>query len=273
MCLVALALDRHPRFPLVLASNRDEFLDRPSAPLAWWTPEGGRTPILGGRDLQAGGSWLGLTRAGRLALVTNVREPGLPQDPAAPSRGALVSGWLGSGESFDAHWPRVAAAGHPGFNLIAADLAGGQWHCAGRHGGQYRSPRRLGPGLYGLSNAALDTPWPKTERLKARLAEALDTATTAEALATALLAALADPQPAPDAALPRTGVPLDWERGLSSALIRLPERRYGTRCSTLLIAERQPDGALRTLVIERSHDGAAPSERCERLADWPPANA
>lgn len=274
MCLVALALQQHSRFPLVLASNRDEFLARAAAPLDWWRASGEGADILGGRDLQAGGTWLGLSRAGRLALVTNVREPG-HHDPNAPSRGALVTDWLASDEDFPAHWSRLAQAGHNGFNLMAADLAQGHWYCAGRRAGRADAqPLRLGPGIYGLSNAALDTPWPKTEALKAHLTSALaETNSTVTELAARLFEALADSRTAPEAALPHTGMPLAWERGLSAAFIRLPEHAYGTRCSTLVITERLPDASLQTLVLERTHDGAVVSERRERLLGWPPVGA
>lgn len=263
MCLVAFALGRSARFPLVLASNRDEFFARPTAPLDWWPAEDGRAAILAGRDLQAGGTWLGLSRTGRLALVTNVRD-GRGNDPQAPSRGALVPGWLGSDEPFDAHWPRLAAAGHNGYNLVAADVARGEWHWAGSH---QAAPRRLTDGLHGLSNAALDTPWPKVERLKAALQRALDTADSAEGLASALFAALADPQRAPDHALPATGVPLALERDLSAAWIRTADGRYGTRCSTVVITERTAIGPV-TQVIERRH-GEQAAERRAALHGWP----
>ena len=263
MCLVAFALGRSARFPLVLASNRDEFFDRPTAPLDWWPAEGGRAAILAGRDLQAGGTWLGLGSSGRLALVTNVRD-GRSNDPRAPSRGALVPGWLGGEEPFDSHWPRLAAAGHNGFNLVAADLASGDWFWAGSRSGV---PQRLSDGLYGLSNAVLDTPWPKVERLKAALDGALGTAASADTLAGTLFAALADPRRADDHALPATGVPLALERELSAAWIRTADGRYGTRCSTVVITERTLGGAV-THVIERSH-GAGPAERRVALHGWP----
>jgi uncharacterized protein with NRDE domain len=184
MCLVALAIGQSERFPLVLTSNRDEFFDRPTAALDWWQPAPGDPAVLAGRDLQAGGSWLGLSATGRLALVTNVRD-GLPQSAEAPSRGSLVTDWLLSSEPFETHWARLADAGHNGFNLVAADLDQDEWHWAGNRtvGGaisdgrtQIPRPLRLLTGLHGLSNAALDTPWPKVQRLKAAVQAALNTA-------------------------------------------------------------------------------------------------
>lgn len=273
MCLVAIALGQHPRFPLVLASNRDEFLGRPAAPLAWWTPEGGGPEILGGRDLQSGGTWLGLSRGGRLALVTNVREPD-HDNAAAPSRGALVPRWLRGDDDFATSWPEIEAARHNGFNLIAADLRRSTWHWASNAAALAGAPpQRLGSGLYGVSNAALDTPWPKTQALKARVGTALAAATDVDALTAALFAALADQRLAADDQLPRTGIALEWERQLSAAFIRTPDGRYGTRCSTVVITERLPDGRLLTRIHERSHDGAAAVDRQELLSDWPPRPA
>ncbi len=263
MCLVALALGCSERFPLVLASNRDEFFARPTAPLSWWPATAGRPAVLAGRDLQAGGTWLGLSATGRLALVTNVRD-GRANAPGAPSRGRLVADWLAGDESFEAHWPRVAAAGHTGYNLIAADATAGRWHWASPPS---VAPQRLAEGLYGLSNAALDTPWPKVESLKSALGTALAVASDADALADQLFTALADPAPAADSALPSTGVPIETERALSSAWIRTADGRYGTRCSTLVITERRTDGLL-TRVIERGH-GPGAVEREALLPGWP----
>jgi uncharacterized protein with NRDE domain len=276
MCLAAIALALHPRFPWVLASNRDEFFNRPAAPLTWWQPEGAAAAesaqVLSGRDLSAGGTWLGLTRAGRLALVTNVREPGR-FDPAAASRGTLVLQAL-TGTSLG---PRdaaglLAAAAVPrnGYNLIVADLNDGRAAWASNR----PSPqtRAMGLGLFGVSNAALDTPWPKVAALKQRLGAAVAAAQASQHLADAAFAALADRQCAMDAALPSTGVPLERERQLSPAFIRIDGRDapgngpggagvYGTRCSTVVIVEQR--GAHReVLVIERRYgeDGAVSGE-------------
>jgi uncharacterized protein with NRDE domain len=271
MCLVALALGQSRRFPLVLASNRDEFFDRPAAALDWWTPPGGGPAILAGRDLQVGGTWFGVSASGRLALVTNVRAPSAAR-AAAPSRGELVPRWLRGDQPFHAHWQDTTRAGYNGFNLIAADAALGEWTWASNAG---LPPRRLGPGLYGLSNAALDTPWPKTERLKQRVHGAL-TETSAEAppeaLAERLFDALADRRIVADAELPATGIPLDRERELSAAFIRTADGRYGTRCSIVLLTERTAQGSKLTHVFERSFDDGADKRalRRTRLPDWPP---
>lgn len=266
MCLVALAIDHSRRFPLVIAANRDEFFQRPSARLAWWTPESGGPAILSGRDLESGGTWMGLTAEGRLALVTNVRNPSR-NDKSAPSRGRLVLDWLSARERTDRFWMRSALSGYNGFNLIAFDFRQGEcfW---GSNTGEH--PVRLERGIHGLSNAGLDTPWPKVVALKHKLREAVAAAASVDALSVRLFEALADRSEAPDELLPGTGIPLEWERRLSASFIRMPERGYGTRCSTLVITERVARHLV-THVLERSFGptGVALLRR-STLKNWPP---
>lgn len=266
MCLAAFALNAHPRFPLVIAANRDEFFARAAAPMAWWQADG--TELLAGRDLSAGGTWFGLTRAGRLALLTNVREPAR-QRSDAPSRGRLVVDWLaarGNAEDF-AHG---LAGGYNGFNLVTADLARNTWHWLSN---RTPAPVRLADGIHALSNAAMDTPWPKTVGLKAELARALRTADSAEQLAALLFDALADATPAPDPALPDTGIGLDRERLLSPRFIRMadPARPgsalYGTRCSTVLI--REASGATHAVERTVTAQGGWLAPVMHRLDSWP----
>jgi len=176
MCLAAFALEAHPRFPLVIAANRDEFFARAASPMAWW--RSGGIELLAGRDLSAGGTWFGLTRAGRLALLTNIREPGR-NDPEAPSRGALVVDWLASGLAAPA-FATAMKPGYNGFNLVTADLARNAWHWISN---RTAGAQPLAGGIHGLSNAALDTPWPKTVGIKAELAAALAAAVVALAAA------------------------------------------------------------------------------------------
>ncbi|MGA0610877.1 NRDE family protein [Caldimonas sp. KR1-144] len=273
MCLVALAVGASGRFPFVLASNRDEFYDRDAAPLDWWTPEGGSVELLGGRDLRAGGTWLGLSAAGRLAFVTNVRDPS-SLDPTARSRGELVTRWIEGDPAADARgwWSGFDPSRYNGFNLIAGDAARGELFWAGRDRHGAHGPVPLARGIHGVSNAALDTPWPKVKRLKSRLSEAMSSAVELDALAASLFEALADARIAPDAELPRTGVPQEVERWLSAAFIRSPDGRYGTRCSTLVITERGADG-LATHVIERSHAPGTPAERHMTIGAWPEPQA
>jgi uncharacterized protein with NRDE domain len=259
MCLAAFALNAHPRFPLVIAANRDEFFARPAVPMAWWADQ---PDILAGRDLSAGGTWFGLTRGGRLALLTNVREPGR-QNPAAPSRGALVVDWLASSDNASA-FAQLLAAGYNGFNLITADLARNTWHWLSNRA---PAPVALGAGIHTLSNAALDTSWPKTVSLRAAMADALRQTADADDLTHRLLVALADPTPAPDAALPDTGIGLARERQLSPRFIRMPDAGYGTRCSTVLV--REAGGT--THVVERSvtPDGRWLAPIRHALDEWP----
>lgn len=273
MCLVALALDQSSRFPFVLAANRDEFFDRAAARLAWWEPEGGGPAILGGRDLHAGGTWLGLTAHGRLGLVTNVRNPA-KQDDAAPSRGGVVTQWLKGDAAMQMLWPRLAMSGYNGFNMLALDFAQGE--CFWINNTQ-TYPQRLDKGVFGLSNALLNTPWPKVQQLKQRTKAAIQGAANADGLAAALFEALADPATAADAQLPQTGVPMEWERLLSSAFIRSGGSAnglsglYGTRCSTVIIAERV-NKRLVTHVMERTFTAQAGMALLRRvtLKNWPP---
>ena len=267
MCLVALAIDQSRRFPLVVAANRDEFFKRPAARLAWWTPDSGGPAILSGRDLEAGGTWMGLTAEGRLALVTNVRDPNR-NDPGAPSRGRIVPDWLAGNERTDRFWMRTALSGYNGFNLVAADFRRGECFWASNDGAY---PSRLERGIHGISNASLDTPWPKVQTLKARLEQALSVSDSTDALALRLFEALADRTEAQDADLPETGIPLEMERKLSAAFIRTPDMSYGTRCSTLIIAERV-NRHLVTHVLERtfSANGGVALLRRSSLKHWPP---
>jgi uncharacterized protein with NRDE domain len=221
MCLVLIAWRGDAKYPCVIAANRDELHLRPTAPAHWWRS---RPPILAGQDLSAGGTWLGMTRTGRFAALTNYRDPE-QRRPGTPSRGTLVASILQSNDSLERsleHLGNVSAA-YNGFNLLFSD---------GERLAIYESARGSGrildPGIYGLSNHLLDTPWPKVQTAKSRLSRALaDLDTTA-----AVLALLRDEAPAADDQLPRTGVGLEWERLLSSAFVRAPD--YGTRCSTVL---------------------------------------
>ena len=236
MCLALFALAAHPRYLLVVAANRDEYHARPAAPAAWWD-EG----WLAGRDLKAGGTWFGTTRGGRWAFVTNVREPSR-HDPNAPSRGSLVPAVLADEEPPNASLECIvtAATAQNGFNLVAGVGAQAAW-------GSNRAvaAEDLPAGVHGVSNAALDAPWPKVTRTKARVA---DWCAAAETDIAPLFAMLADAHVAPDAELPSTGITLERERLLSAPFI--VSAGYGTRCSTVLTVTR--DGAAR--FVERSFD-------------------
>jgi len=246
MCLAIVALNAHPRYALAVAANRDEYHARPTARAHWW-PDDEAPGILAGRDLEAGGTWLGVTRAGCWAFVTNVREGG-QRDAAAPSRGALVPRVLR-----DARDPQTAlaaaiadAAHYNGFNLMAGDVSSACW---GSNRGE--RGRVVAPGIHGMSNARLDTPWPKLARTKAGVAAwALEGRDDIGPL----FALLADRERARDDELPDTGVSIEWERILSAPFI------IGTRCSTVLTVSR--DGEAR--FVEQSFDARGePSGRVD----------
>ena len=209
----------------MLAANRDEFHHRPTADAGWWTDA---PDVFGGRDLSQGGGWLAASRQRRLAAVTNVRRMVQP-DANAPSRGALIADFMRNTQSAPEFAKRLRgrADAYAGFNLLLYD--GETLLYATNHDG-FRS-ERLTPGVHAVSNAALDTPWPKLVKLRARMSE-----WTAQAQAqtddAALFAALADDQVAADANLPDTGVGLELERFLSPAFIRGPQ--YGTRASSVI---------------------------------------
>jgi len=258
MCLILLAWRAHPRCPLIVAANRDERYARPAAPAAWWddAPE-----VFAGRDLEGGGTWMGVSRAGRFAAITNYRDPGRHR-PGAPSRGALVADFLrGEGASAAAYAAGVGARGarFNGFCLLVADAAE-LWYVSNREAG----PRLLAGGVYGLSNHLLDTPWPKVERGKHALAREADRARPS---AERLFEVLADRAEAPAERLPDTGVGRARERALSPLFIRTPE--YGTRCSTVLVIDREGEACFE----ERSFDGRSvqPETVRERLRVAAPA--
>lgn len=219
MCLIGLRW-RQPGARLLLASNRDEFHARPTDPAGWWSADNGHR-LYGGRDRQSGGSWLAATAAGRIAAVTNIRRL-QTSPPDAPSRGALVADFC-AGSLTPLDYARALADGaerYAGFNLLLCD---GQTLVYASNGHGYHIAE-LAPGIHTLSNADLDTPWPKTERLRAALAQPADDE--------ALFTALADPQPPADDALPDTGIGRAMERWLSPPFIRGDD--YGTRASTLI---------------------------------------
>ncbi len=270
MCLLALALDQSSRFPFVFAGNRDEFFDRPASRLAWWAPEDGGHAILGGRDLQAGGTWLGLTATGRLGVLTNVREPG-NVDATAPSRGDIVPQWLKGHVDMSTLWPRLAMQGYNGFNLLAVDFAQGEAFWVNN---RKLYPERLSHGIHGMSNAILNTPWPKVQALKGAMRTALAEVDTVDGLRDCLFRALADPNEAADKQLPHTGVPHEWEKRLSAAFIKPGDKGYGTRCSTVIITERTHKRVL-THVYERtfSEHSHLAVMRHVVLKNWPPRHS
>ena len=217
MCVIAFHWRTDGPIPLIVAANRDEFYDRPTAPLAWW--EGGR--VLAGRDLLSGGTWMGVSRDGRFAAITNFRDPLRPRKDA-PSRGFIPMRFLETGGCATDFlgWLRKEASRYAPFNVLVYDGVE-------LLGYESRHDRNLpfAPGIHAVSNGDFNEPWPKVDALKVGLA-------VGEEDDEALLAMLRDAQPFPDDRLPSTGVPIEWERALSPAFVRMPT--YGTRASTIL---------------------------------------
>jgi uncharacterized protein with NRDE domain len=221
LCLIIIAWRARADLPLAVAANRDEWRERPAESARWWPdhPE-----LLAGRDLQAGGTWMGVTRDGRLAAVTNFRDPA-DRRSTARSRGTLVTEFLLGADSPARFLSNLAARSgdYNGFNLILGDMAS-LFYFGSREG----VARAIEPGVHGLSNHLLDEPWPKVVRGRRRMQEALTRHDPAEPL----FGLLSDLERVQDDALPHTGVGIEWERRLSSALITGPD--YGTRASTVM---------------------------------------
>lgn len=238
MCLIVFAHESHPKYRLVLAANRDEYFARPALPAGYW-PD--KPATLAGRDLQSGGTWLGVTTAGRLATVTNYRDPEW-QVPNPLSRGLLVAEYLNGEMPPAAFLEYLKNRGHRyrGFNLLFGDRSG-MFYYSNRS----ETENVVSSGIHGLSNHLLDTPWPKVTAAKERLASLLSQETEEPE---GYFAALADATPFPDDTLPDTGVGIERERLLSSIFVK--SRTYGTRFTTLLFIDREN----RLRFIERSHD-------------------
>jgi len=238
MCLVVVAFNVQPDFPLVVAANRDEFHARPTQNAGWWPDQ---PDIVAGRDLQAGGTWLGLHRAGRFATITNFRDA-KTRRAKFRSRGHLVTEFLLSEQSPLDYLHSISPDDYAGFNLLVADsecLA----YLSNRGGGV----RELPAGVYGLSNATLDTPWEKVERSKSRLGEILANGNANE---TQLLRLLDDRKKGPVNEVKSDRLPFDTAHAITAPFIVTPE--YGTRCSSIVRA----DDSGRWLLLERRFDAA-----------------
>ncbi|MCB1776977.1 MAG: NRDE family protein [Candidatus Competibacteraceae bacterium] len=250
MCLILIAYRGHPGYELMIAANRDEFHERPTAPLGFWdeTPQ-----VLAGRDLQEGGTWMGIAGAGRFAAITNYRDPRQVKS-GAPSRGRLVRDFLQGSQPAREYLEqlRPVTTDYNGFNLLLADETGLYYHT-----NQTGEIRTLTPGWYGLSNHLLDTPWPKLPRGLCLLRDQVERSSSPTP--DDLLEVLTDRQVAPDADLPHTGVPLEWERWLSPIFIDAPG--YGTRSSTALLVR---DGG-KAHIVEITW---ADASRREFQLDW-----
>jgi uncharacterized protein with NRDE domain len=239
MCLILFAYKVHPFYNLIVAANRDEFYERPSAPAEFWEDS---PHVLAGRDLKEGGTWMGVDRQGRFAAITNYRDPAAFKT-GAPSRGKLVSNYLIGSKNADTYLGTVSRHldKYNGFNLICGDSTG-LFICSNRG-----EKKKLPPGIYGLSNRLLDNPWPKVLKGKKGLTAAMPE--KGDDLEDALFTILSDKKKAPDSKLPQTGIGLEWERLLSAIYIESPS--YGTRSSTVLLIGK--NGYIR--FVEKVFDG------------------
>jgi len=240
MCVLFIALNAHPRCPLIIAVARDEFYERPTEAAAFWNDY---PHILAGRDLKGGGTWLGITRTGRFATVTNFRDLGRVK-PDGPSRGGLVSAYLASRDAPDAYLTALRPQGglYSGFNIVLGDPRG-LWYFSNISEEMIRIP----DGIHGISNHLLDTPWPKVERAKDRLGALVKH--NGDPSPDAFFKALADTSRPDDSRLPDTGVGIEWERILSSLFVMSPQ--YGTRSSTFISVDRSGG----VVFVERVYHG------------------
>lgn len=244
MCLLVFQYDEHPDYSLIFAGNRDEFYERPTAPASFWDDA---PHVLAGRDRKAGGTWMGVTRRGHWGVVTNIRDRHPHRDDAR-SRGTLVADYLREEPAPRAYLDRIAAEAdhYNGFNLLVGTPSS-LYYLSNREG----TVQAVAPGLHGLSNDRLDTPWPKVTRAKRGLQTTID---DGEVSPDVLLDLLDDRRPAPDDRLPDTGFGQERERMLSPILI--DGERYGTRASTVLLMGR--DGTV--TFVERTIEHGAPQE-------------
>lgn len=226
MCIIFVALKQHPHYPLIIAANRDEFYQRPTQASHWWQTS---PAMLAGKDLSAGGTWMGVTMSGKIAALTNIRNPNR-EHPQARSRGELVLNYLLDDKTDDAvmHQLEASRNAYNGYNLLFGHF--GHLQVYNNHN---NSLTTLSPGFHGLSNAELNTPWPKLHRGLSALSDYIRRHEAV--LPDDLFSLLCDNTPAPMNELPDTGVPREWEHRLSSIFIRSAD--YGTRSSTLLLVD------------------------------------
>ncbi len=228
MCLIGIAYQAHPEYPLIIAANRDEFYQRKTARASWWKDH---PHILGGRDLEAGGTWMAADATGRIGCVTNYRDLSMPLLSGAPSRGKLIP------EFFVQDLPAMdylqqldeGSESFNGYNILLGDDSG-LFH----YSNQEKKINKMEPGIHGLSNHLMNTPWPKVKKLKDKIR---DLVSHPRFSTEDWFRALKDTDTAPIDELPSTGVPLDFEEALSAMFISMPNRNYGTRVSTLLLVD------------------------------------
>ncbi|MEQ6117929.1 NRDE family protein [Reichenbachiella sp. MALMAid0571] len=250
MCLILFSWKTHPKYNLVLAANRDEFYERPTAKAAYWKDH---PNILAGKDLQAGGTWIGIGKYGRIAAITNYRDP-QNIDSKARSRGQLTVNYLLSKDAPEAYLRKVKNSGihYNGFNLLVGDSDNMFYYNNVNH-----QITELKPGNYGLSNGFFQQNWPKLKKGRNALIKAISEDDVSE---NRLFEILTDTEIADDTSLPKTGIPLEWERALSPLFIKT--EKYGTRCSTLIYTEQNGDGVF----IEKTYAvGSVQEENLERI--------
>lgn len=228
VCLILFAYHTHPKYKLIVAANRDEFYERPTAPVHYWEDY---PDILAGRDLEKMGTWMGVTTAGRFAALTNYRNPNETTE-GKRSRGELVADYLKSSENAGDYMRKVEVNRdiYPGYNLLAGDV-----HELYHYSNVENKLQRLQPGLYGVSNHFLNTDWPKVKRGKEGLSKIITE--QGEPMVDELFNLLQNADPFSDEVLPKTGVSLEWERILSPLFIK--SNGYGTRSSTVLLMTEQ----------------------------------
>ncbi|MGB0467277.1 MAG: NRDE family protein [Pontibacterium sp.] len=247
MCLITFAYRSHPVYSLILLANRDEFYQRPTQAMMFWQDQ---PDILAGRDLEQGGTWLGLNRNGQFATVTNFRDGRQPPS-GLKSRGNLTARFLSNKLTADAYLQELMPdqANFNAFNLLLGDEQG-LYYCSN----QGATPQSLCPGVYGLSNALLDSPWPKLLQVR----EGLQTLIDSKWINTdSLLALMHNPEQAADNLLPDTGISYNWEKRLSACFIRSPD--YGTRATTLILQKYGGE----TYICEQSFDAQGTGEKAE----------
>lgn len=244
MCLIAFSFNNHPKYKLVLAANRDEFYKRPTRNAQFWDEEDFPN-ILAGKDLEGNGTWMGVHKDGRWAALTNFRDPSsIKKD--APSRGELVIDYLSEERNATDYIREIRdkATAYNGFNLLLGGESG-VYHFSN----QNYTIQEISPGIHGVSNALLDTPWPKLEQAKSGLNNAINkTSFRAEELFQLLL----NDKKADDQNLPKTGIPYKWEKAVSSIFIATDN--YGTRCSTILLIDHKNNIEF----VERSYQPGNP---------------
>ncbi len=241
MCLLLVSFHTHPEYPLIIAANRDEFYHRPTEKAHFWNEN---PSVLAGRDKEAGGTWLGITKSGRFAAITNYRDMNAIKDKA-PSRGALTMNFLISNLSPVKYGYALAekADEYNGYNLLFSDMETFYYYS-----NQTKELRQLKPGVYGLSNHLLDTPWPKVRKSKGAFLKVTEDDNISEE---ALFTILSDDREAPDEELPETGLSIEMERAVSPVFIK--SNIYGTRSSTVILVNYNNE----VLFIEKSLDTAS----------------